>query len=707
MERIADILGNTSFFILEAGQTLQDLLSLWQKFSVNPVGVLDGTGKLAGVLGQDMLLYSGEGLSLSTPVEELMSADFCRVAPDTSLEEAWASPAKVLAVFGAEEELLGLLAKADLAVHLYRHTKLINQELDAVLNSAQTGIIAINKEGIITTFNPAAEKITWRNRGEAVGKPLAEVIIPTGLIEVLETGEKQFEQRLPVTYSQGTRVYITNRSPIIEDGQVVGAVGIFQDISEFEFISQELTTVKELNKELTALIESSYDGILITDCMGVIQQVNEAYIRMTGLDKPSITGHPFQELVSKGHCNSSIVPAVLKKKKSVTQIQVSPLSHRLLITANPVLNEKKDIIKVVINVRDLTEMDKLRQELQDSKSLNRRYQAELNTLHGQKDRESQIITSKSPEMQGVFDLCVRVAQVDSTVLLLGESGVGKEVLARLIHNSSGRRSGPFIKVNCGAIPEPLLESELFGYERGAFTGAGKEGKAGLFEMADNGTILLDEVGDLPLPLQVKLLRVLQDREFTRIGGITTKKVNVHILAATNRDLEQMVKQGNFREDLYFRLNVVPVYIPPLRSRKPDILPLLEHFMEKFYRKYDIEKRLDPEVTRILLDYDWPGNIRELENMVERLLVTSPGPVIMPDCLPASLVNKVRLPDTTVNIQGIIPLKDAVLELEQQLISRAIQQYGSTYKAAEALGVNQSTIVRKLVRFREKHGARNI
>ncbi|MCL6560949.1 MAG: sigma 54-interacting transcriptional regulator, partial [Firmicutes bacterium] len=568
---------------LRADQTVGDLLLLWLKQPINVVGVVDEEGRLLGVVGSG-LTFRAEAISADTLLDEVKDTSLLSLSPDISLEEAWIAPGEIIAVIDKYDNLQGLCTKYDLAASLYQHSKFITRELDAVLNAAHTGIVAVNKDGIITTFNPAAEKIIRRKRDESVGKYLAEVIIPTGLLEILRTGEKQLDQRLPVTYSRGTRIYVTNRSPIIEDGKVVGAVGVFQDISEFEFISQELNTVKELNKELKALIESSYDGILITDCKGVVSQVNEAYKRMTGLKESAITGRPFQELVSEGHYASSIVDSVLKKRKSVTQIQISPLGNRLLITANPVLSERGDITRVVINVRDLTELEKLRQELQDSKSLNRRYEAELSSLHGQQGQEQNIV-SRSPEMQSVIDLCARVAQVDSTVLLLGDSGVGKEVLAKFIHNHSARKQGPFIKINCGAIPEPLLESELFGYERGAFTGAGKEGKAGLFEMAHNGTLLLDEIGDLPLSLQVKLLRVLQDKEITRVGGTKTLDVNVRILAATNRNLADMVQRGKFREDLYFRLNVVPVQIPPLRERRSDIVPLLDFFCEKFYRKY--------------------------------------------------------------------------------------------------------------------------
>ncbi|WP_165876411.1 sigma-54 interaction domain-containing protein, partial [Heliophilum fasciatum] len=298
----------------------------------------------------------------------------------------------------------------------------------------------------------------------------------------------------------------------------------------------------------------------------------------------------------------------------------------------------------------------------------------------------------------VLELILRVAKVDSTVLLLGESGVGKEGLAKLLHTQSGRAQGPFIKVNCGAIPEPLLESELFGYESGAFTGAKKEGKMGMFELAHNGTLFLDEIGDLPINLQVKLLRVLQEREIVRVGGTKPRAINVRILAATHRDLGAMAQEGRFREDLFFRLNVVPIAIPPLRQRRSDIIPLLYHFRDKFSKKYGIIRDFTPEVVDAFFSFDWPGNVRELENMVERLMVVSPGELIDSSQLPPNF--QVRLPEKSgLVVRSLMPLKEAVAELERQLITKAMEEYGSTYKAAEVLGVNQSTVARRVARIR--------
>jgi transcriptional regulator with PAS, ATPase and Fis domain len=300
-------------------------------------------------------------------------------------------------------------------------------------------------------------------------------------------------------------------------------------------------------------------------------------------------------------------------------------------------------------------------------------------------------------MENILQLAAKIADVDSTVFILGESGVGKEVIARFIHKRSHRDKGPFVKINCGAIPETLLESELFGYETGAFTGAKRQGKPGLIEMANEGTLFLDEIGELPLNLQVKLLQVLQEHRLVRIGGIKPITVNIRVIAATNRDIENMVKKGEFREDLFYRLNVVPITIPPLRERRDDIIPLIYHFLEEYNRKYDKAKKISAEAKDILIKYNWPGNVRELENTVERLVVTVEEDVILPHHLPENL-KEINIPLKVVNVDGIIPLKDAVEMVERQLLHKAVEQCNSTYDIAKILGVNQSTVVRKIQKY---------
>lgn len=291
----------------------------------------------------------------------------------------------------------------------------------------------------------------------------------------------------------------------------------------------------------------------------------------------------------------------------------------------------------------------------------------------------------------------RVAPLDTTVILFGETGVGKEVFAKYIYQHSARKNKPFIKVNCGAIPANLVESELFGYEKGAFTGADKNGKMGLFELANTGTIFLDEVGELPLDMQVKLLRVLQEQEFERIGGRKPVKVDVRVLAATNRDLEEMVKQKTFRQDLYYRLMIFPVHIPPLRERPDDILPLAQLFLQTLNRKYDFKKYLSPLSAKMMQDYSWPGNIRELRNIIERAVIISNEDEIGPDALHLFTVED--RPETKSRVlDPVKDLKTAMEELELEYINHAYEKYGNVREAAESLGMTPSTFVRKRQKY---------
>lgn len=310
---------------------------------------------------------------------------------------------------------------------------------------------------------------------------------------------------------------------------------------------------------------------------------------------------------------------------------------------------------------------------------------------------------QSPKMKQIMSIIQNVSQVDSTVLLLGESGVGKSAIAKLIHDKSKRRKGPFVSVNCGALPESLIESELFGYEAGTFTGGHTKGKKGLFESAENGTILLDEIAELPFFMQSKLLDVVQENMIRKVGGIKKKKVNVRILAATNKNLAELVKEGKFREDLYYRLNVVPIVIPPLRERKEDIPELIEHFLKMFHSRYGRSVNISEEVKQKLIQYDWPGNIRELANKIERLVITNQVTELGIELSDRVSEKKPLSWRTfTMNDDQTFPtLKEAKSALEKELILKAYKKYENTYKTAEALGVDQSTISKKLKLYRNE------
>lgn len=480
--------------------------------------------------------------------------------------------------------------------------------------------------------------------------------------------------------------------------QVVGLIGEEELIKYFY---EQLAKNRALVKELNAVVDSSYDGIYIADARGNTLRVNKAYERITGFKKTNLIGENLRTLVKKGYFSSSTTLKVMESKKTVTIVQRLKNGKKILCTGNPIFNEDARLDKVLTNVRDITELEELKKQLDRAEELKDRYLSKAIRLQQQQLQLDDII-AESDTMQKILDQCIKVAEFDSSVLILGESGVGKEVIAKIIHKSSKRRDGPFMKINCGAIPENLLESELFGYEGGAFTGANKNGKPGLFELADGGTLLLDEIGELPFQLQVSLLRVIQERDFIRIGGTKPVNTDVRLLFATNRNLEELVERGQFREDLFYRINVIPIKIPPLRERIADIRPLTEFFLNKIQSRYGVKKKISEEAIEMLLRNNWPGNVRELENVIERITVLTQDYIIRPEHLPENInisitgknVDSAAEQRKNATITDIIPLKEAVEALENQLIQQALDIYGSTRKAAKVLKISQASIVRK-------------
>ena len=453
------------------------------------------------------------------------------------------------------------------------------------------------------------------------------------------------------------------------------------------------------NEFLDTVIEHSFDGIFITDGNANTLKVNHSYLLISGLKKSEVIGHNMKELVQNKVISVSGSLMALGEKLPVTLHQEFKTGKQALITSTPIFNEKEEIILIITNVRDITELYRLKEAAAQSKKTEQKLRQELQ--HVKNDTLNKCcMVAKDPKTLKVISMLDKVAPLDTTVILLGETGVGKEVFAKYIYQNSQRKDKPFIKVNCGAIPENLVESELFGYEKGAFTGADKNGKIGLFELANTGTIFLDEVGELPPAIQVKLLRVLQEQEFERIGGRKPVKVDVRVLAATNRNLEEMVKQNTFRQDLYYRLMIFPVKIPPLRERKDDILPLAQLFIDGLNKKYGFKKQLSNISARMLLSYHWPGNIRELRNIIERAVIINNGDEISPDAL--SLFTP---PDRSMAPSHVLDpskdLKTALEELELEYINHAYETYGNVREAAASLGMTPSTFVRKRQKYKKE------
>ncbi len=451
---------------------------------------------------------------------------------------------------------------------------------------------------------------------------------------------------------------------------------------------------------LASILNSIHEGVVVVDLNSTIIFANFAYTRNLGVPVTKVLGKKLSDIEPE-----SPILQVLRTGKAIVDdpYQIKSLMVDIVANINPIY-ENSRLIGVVAVFRDRTEVqhleEKLRQtmdEVKRSQALTSRYFSELRELRSRL-LETDDLVLESPPMRKITELVMRLGHVDSTVLITGESGTGKEIIAKLIHRSSNRHNQAFVTINCGAIPENLLESELFGYEKGAFTGANKEGKVGLLEMANKGTFFLDEISELPYSLQVKLLRVIQEQKFMRVGSLKETKVDIRFLASANRDLQTMVKEKTFREDLYYRLNVIPIVLPPLRERRQDIAPMARHFLQKFNKKYRQQKKLLPEVYRYFETYYWPGNIRELENTVERLVVSSLKDTI--DIHDETLTNYFFSGTNAkpVAVYDIIPLNEAQEMVEKELIQKSLILYGSFRRAAKILGVDHSTLIRKARKY---------
>ncbi|GBF35288.1 zinc sigma-54-dependent two-component system [Desulfocucumis palustris] len=569
-----------------------------------------------------------------------------------------------------------------------------------IFDAISHGIIIINDKGEITVFNRPAEALLGIDAGMALGRPINEVLPSNGLTEVLATGKPQLNQKVIA----GRFTLVINRTPLINDGKVVGAVALFEDISVKESMARELAMVRELKDDLEAIFNSSYDEIFVIDGQGTVTKVNKISETYYGVPTEEIVGKNVLDLEKEGFFRPSVTSMVFKEKRRLTIAQKTRSGKELIVTANPVFNQQGEITRVVVNSRDVTELTSLKQKLTETEKLAESYRTQIMQLQMEKLKSDEIIARSSHSRQ-LLEMVEKVAQVDSTVLITGESGVGKGIISAKIHKLSKRSPGPFVAINCGAIPVNLLESELFGYEPGAFTGAKKEGKKGLIQLGQGGTVFLDEIADLPLNLQVKLLHVIQQKSLTRVGGSKPVDVNVRFIAATNRDIKQMMKEGTFREDLFYRLNVIPLYIQPLRYRSEDILPLVEHFLSIYNGKYGINKKFAKETRDILEKYHWPGNVREVENIVERLMVTTESADILPIHLPDYIINSSDNMNNRVYVLDLCSLDEAIEEVERQLLQKAFERYDNTYRMAEALKVNQSTVVRKMKKYIPSAGGR--
>lgn len=460
-----------------------------------------------------------------------------------------------------------------------------------------------------------------------------------------------------------------------------------------------LKHTRKLEKDFYNILENIYDDFTIINKEGIIEKVLPNFKSVYGIPIEEAIGTSIYELEEKKIFNPCVSLRVMKSKKPETMMQLTKNNKYLMCTSIPMFDENGEFEKIISYTRDAEKYELLQEEFHNLENTISSYEVQIEQLKKELKKYSKII-GVSQKIKRITETALKASKFDANVLITGESGVGKNLFADLIHTSSKRKDAPFIAINCGAIPEHLLESELFGYEKGAFTGANQDGKAGLIELANHGTLFLDEICDLPLHMQVKLLKVIQEKKVMRVGSVTEKIVDFRLIAATNKNIQKMIESGSFREDLYYRLNVLSFIIPPLRERKEDIFPLVSHFTKKYNEQYDVNHVFSSKAIDCLETYSWPGNIRELENVVERMLLTADDYLITEDQLPYYIYKDEKTHDLTIQKRT---LKQILADVEKQVILDCYEQHKTTTKVAKELGVSQPTVSIKLSKYlKTKH-----
>ncbi len=568
-----------------------------------------------------------------------------------------------------------------------------NYIFENVLESINDALVVVDENEKILIFNNSAKKLMKTGSRIIKGLYINDILPGSKIPDVLKTGQAEIHNKMTLDHI----TVIANHMPILDDnGQIKGVVSVFRDISEIDELSEEITKLKEVQIMLESIIESTQDAISVANEKGINILVNHAYTRLSGLKKEEIIGKNVTVDISEGE---SIHLKVLKTKKPVknARLKLAPFNKDIIVNAAPIIvnNTLKGSVAVI---HDVTEIQRLTQELNAAKEMIRKITGKY-TFKDIIGEDSQIKLAK--------EKAKKAAVTPATVLLIGESGTGKELFAHAIHNESDKKYKKLIRINCAAIPEALLESELFGYEEGAFTGAKKGGRIGLFEQANGGTIFLDEIGKMSLNTQAKLLRVLQEKEIIRVGGGEAVKIDVRVIAATNEDLEKQVKTGLFREDLYYRLNVIPIFIPPLKYRKKDIPLLAKNIIQKFNIEYGrFVKDLSDEALNIMSDMELKGNIRELENFIGRAMIemTIDEDIIEKRHLPISKSEKTALPEnvdiyTSEEANKIKKLPDILAVVEKKYILEALEKNNfNKTKTAQQLGLSIRNLYYKIEKY---------
>lgn len=651
------------------------------------IPVVDVTAKVKGVLTTKSICAALlEGASLYSSVDDYLE-EAVLIHEDTLINGLLKSPLEKVIVVDERQRFLGTISLEVLVGELLHERDKVSGNLNAILAATNNCIVSIDNNGNISYLNARSEKLLCTSVQDAVGKPVNTFIPTSRLPEIIKTGEPELWQK----FIYEDKIFITNRTPIMQKGKIVGALAVFQDITELEKAIEELDSVKRYKDILETVVENDYDCIVVVDSEGIITMFNKAYQEFIGVSREKAIGKHVTQVIENTRMHL-VAKTGLPEMGEIQKIA----GHDMICNRVPIKKDGKvwgAIGKVMFkDVKDYKEfvdkISRLQIELDYYKDI-------VNRIQGPRFSFDNII-GRSPEMLEIKAMAMRVAQSNSTVLIRGESGTGKELFANSIHYASLRKNGPFVKVNCSAIPENLLESELFGYDEGAFTGAKKGGKIGKFELAHKGTILLDEIGDMPLNMQIKILRVIQEKEIERVGATSTISVDVRVIAATNRNLEELINEGKFRLDLYYRLNVVELKIPSLRQHKSDLEELLYYHLGKISSKMGYPTpSIDQEALGHIMNYDWPGNVREMENVLERCLNFIDNNVIKATNLPYHMRNLKQGKESNAH-----ELRDHLEETERLAIINVLKMSGGNkVKAAKMLGISRASIYQKIDKYK--------
>lgn len=689
---------------LTLDSTIREAISAFLTHRVD-IGCVTTDKNLLGIIHKNAIYRALlNNYSLDSPIRPLIKKNIVTIQKDQSLLEAREimieGNVSQAVVLDEHQKVYGIMSKLDLVNSNMTVLADTLNRMKSLVENLQDAVISVNSNLKITTFNQVALDLLGLNGKSLMNSPIDRFLphFRRWLIETLKTGEIQNAKKI----SFENLSVIASFIPIREMNKVTGALVVLRDVTSYEIIANELETTNRLKKILDSALELAYDGVAVTDQHGHITMINQGFMDLFANDyQDEILGTPITKIAPQIPSHLSLM---FDKKIDGEFIQIN--DQKCIVAQMPIYQDGQRlgaIFKIIFRQLDawrdiLLHMEKLESEISY-------YRGELFRMSKDTNPFAHVI-SQNPQMKKFKQDAVIAAKSLSNVLITGESGTGKELFAEGIHTISGRK-GTFIKVNCGAIPEELLESEFFGYADGAFTGAKKGGKPGKFELADNGTLFLDEIGDMPPSLQVKLLRVLQEQEFERIGATKTTKVNVRIISATNKDLAELVKIGKFREDLYYRIHVIQLHIPPLKDRLDDVPLLCSHFINKINRKTSKNIiSVSQEVIKRFQQYHWPGNIRQLENVLERAFYFCQSNLIQLEHLPKemNLLDAPASPPLSKKTDSnfTINRKQSISQTEREIVLQALKKcHGNRTKAAEILGISRTTLYQKMKKYQIK------